>query len=188
MPHQKRKTLKQILNEPTVIEPVDLSEPEPGTKADQVAQTGSRRRTAAETPQDQEIAAQDDWRQWLPQHQKEREDRQETARPSREESPDPHAAATQPYSGRAAWSGPPEERRSGRRIVEPDGRSRPPDSQEELWLAQYEEERAEMERMDELLADFEEEEQIEQARQEFDGAQARLEQEQSETFQDSDSS
>ena len=192
VPHQKRKTLKQIQQEPVAIEPIDLGDTEPTTNtADQATQTGTRRRAAAENPQDRGIARQDDWRQWLPQRPASDDDLLEQTGPDQEAAPG-HQAPAAPFTeapvtdrtaeDRAAWHPGPH------RIVEPDGGNRTPDSHENQWLQQYEAERAEMAQMDELLADFEEEERVQQAVEEFEAEQRRQEREQAQTFHDSESS
>ncbi|CAE7271908.1 unnamed protein product, partial [Symbiodinium pilosum] len=85
IPHQKKKTLKLIQQEPVAMEPINIGETEPETNAaNQTTQTGTRRRAAAEGAQDRDIARQDDWRQWLPRSQANDGDQAEQAGSSRE--------------------------------------------------------------------------------------------------------
>ena len=57
--------------------------------------------------------------------------------------------------------------------MEPDGSRRLPDSQERQWLQEYEAQKDEEERMDSLLANFEEEAIVEQAMEEYEREEQR---------------
>ena len=184
IPHRKQKTIRQMQAETATVEPVDLEEEEPaGRKHNQATQTGARRRIAAEEPQNETIARQDDWRQWLPQEEGQVQEGEGEA--EGEENIGLHEATTQPYTGcnrpePGVW-GP-------NQVQGADGRPRAPTSQEKAWMEEYEREKEEQQRMDELLADFEEEELLEIARQEYEEEELRKEVAAANTEFDSESS